>query len=71
MFAESVNGADGLAGTRKGLLWVAANQADKLVALDERGRVVAQIGAFEGVRNGQPVGFLFPASMVIIGVESS
>ena len=69
VFAESVNGADGLARDAAGLLWVAANQADTLVALDERGRVVAQIGGFEGVRNGQPVGFLFPASMVIIGGE--
>ena len=69
MFAESVNGADGLARDAQGLLWVAANQADTLVALDERGRVVAQIGAFEGVRNGQPVGLLFPASMVILGGE--
>jgi sugar lactone lactonase YvrE len=69
VFAESVNGADGLARDAAGLLWVAANQADTLVALDERGRVVAQIGGFEGVRNGLPVGFLFPASMVILGGE--
>ena len=69
VFAESVNGADGLARDAQGLLWVAANQADTLVALDERGRVVAQIGAFEGVRNGQPVGLLFPASLVIVGGE--
>ncbi|MGB2817450.1 MAG: SMP-30/gluconolactonase/LRE family protein [Burkholderiaceae bacterium] len=69
VFAESVNGADGLAMDVQGLLWVAANQADTLVALDERGRVVAQVGSFEGVRQGRPVGFLFPASMVIIGRE--
>jgi DNA-binding beta-propeller fold protein YncE len=69
VLAESVNGADGLARDAQGLLWVAANQADTLVALDERGRVVAQIGAFEGVRNGQPVGLLFPASIVILGGE--
>ena len=69
VFAESVNGADGMVMDSAGLLWIAANQADTLVALDERGRVVAQIGAFEGVRNGQPMGFLFPASMVIIGGE--
>ena len=69
VFAESVNGADGLVRDAQGLLWVAANQADTLVALNERGRVVAQIGGFEGVRKGQPVGFLFPASMVIIGKE--
>jgi len=69
VFAESVNGADGLVRDASGLLWVAANQADTLVALDDRGRVVAQIGGFEGVRGGRPVGFLFPASMVIIGGE--
>ncbi len=69
VFAESVNGADGLAMDAQGLLWVAANQADTLVALDERGRVVAQVGSFEGVRQGKPVGFLFPASMVIVGRE--
>lgn len=69
VFTESVNGADGLLRDAQGLLWVAANQADNLVALNERGRVVAQIGGFEGVRNGQPIGFLFPASMVIVGKE--
>jgi len=69
VFAESVNGADGLAMDAQGLLWVAANQADTLVALDERGRVVAQVGSFEGVRQGKPVGFLFPASLVIVGRE--
>jgi len=69
VFAESVNGADGLVRDAQGLLWVAANQADSLVALDERGRVVAQVGSFEGVRQGRPVGFLFPASLVIVGRE--
>jgi hypothetical protein len=69
VFAESVNGADGLAMDAQGLLWVAANQADTLVALDERGRAVAQVGSFEGVRQGKPVGFLFPASLVIVGRE--
>jgi len=69
MFAESVNGADGLVRDAHGLLWVAANQADTLVALDERGRVVAQIGGFEAVRNGRPVGLLFPASLAIVGME--
>ena len=69
VFAESVNGADGLLRDAQGLLWVAANQADSLVALDERGRVVAQVGSFEGVRHGRPVGFLFPASMALVGRE--
>lgn len=70
VFAESVNGADGLVwDPRGGRLWVAANQADMLVALDDRGRAVAHIGGFEGVRHGRPVGLLFPASLVIVGRE--
>ena len=53
-----------------GRLWVVANQADRLVALNDRGRVIAQVGSFNGLRNGGPEGFLFPASLVIIGREA-
>jgi sugar lactone lactonase YvrE len=68
VFAESINGADGLAFDEHGRLWVAANQADELVALNEAGRVVAKLGDFEGIaQNGSPVGLLFPASLVILG----
>jgi len=68
VFAESINGADGLAFDERGRLWVAANQADELVALNEQGRVVAKLGDFEGIRkNGTPEGLLFPASLVILG----
>lgn len=70
VFAESVDGADGLAMDAHGLLWVAANQADRLVALNERGRVVAQVGSFDGIRDGRPEGFLFPASIAIVGREA-
>jgi hypothetical protein len=68
-FAESVHGADGLVfDARSGLLWVAANQADQLVALNNKGRAVAHAGRFEGInRDGTPRGLLFPASMVIVG----
>jgi sugar lactone lactonase YvrE len=69
VFAESINGADGLAFDAAGRLWVAANQADSLVALDARGRPLVQIGGFEGVRQGRPVGLLFPASLAIVGRE--
>jgi DNA-binding beta-propeller fold protein YncE len=66
VFAESVHGADGLLLDQStGLLWVAANQGDQLVALDANGRPVLKVGDFEGIRNGTPRGFLFPASMVI------
>lgn len=70
VLAESVNGADGLVRDGGGRLWVAANQADELVALNENGRVVARLGGFQGIRNdGSPDGLLFPASAVIVGDE--
>lgn len=59
-------GANGLL-FEHGRLWVAANQADQVVALNERGRVIAKAGEFEGFRrDGTPRGLLFPASMVIV-----
>ena len=67
VFAESVHGADGLLFS-DGVLWVAANQADEVVALNDRGRVVARVGFFDGIRHdGSPRGLLFPASMVVVG----
>jgi len=68
VFAESVHGADGLLFDAAGRLWVAANQADQLVALSDKGRIVARVGEFDGIRqDGTPRGMLFPASMVILG----
>ena len=65
-FAESINGADGISFDRKGRLWVAANQADEVVALNANGRVVERVGSFEGIgRDGAAKGLLFPASIVI------
>jgi sugar lactone lactonase YvrE len=65
-FAESINGADGILFDEKGRLWVAANQADELVALNANGRIVERRGSFEGVgRDGAPRGLLFPASIVL------
>jgi DNA-binding beta-propeller fold protein YncE len=67
VFAESINGADGLAFDRQGRLWVAANQNDEIVALNTNGRVVARLGEFQGIRHdGTPDGLLFPASIVIL-----
>jgi sugar lactone lactonase YvrE len=64
-FAESINGADGIAFDRKGRLWVCANQADELVALNNRGRVVERVGSFRGIGgDGAVKGLLFPASLV-------
>jgi sugar lactone lactonase YvrE len=68
VFAESINGADGIAFDKRGTLWVAANQADEVLGLDASGRVVARLGEFRGIRrNGTPDGLLFPASLVILG----
>jgi len=71
VFAESLNGADGLVfDKRSGLLWVCANQADEVVALNDKGRIVAKLGEFRGInRNGTPDGLLFPASPVIVDDE--
>src|SRR2546426_1619470 len=65
-FAESINGADGIAFDHHGRLWVAANQADEVVALNSRGRVVERRGSFKGIdHDGAVKGLLFPASIVI------
>lgn len=70
VFAESINGADGIVTDDRGILWVAANQADQIVGLDDKGRVVAEIGNFEKIdADGSPVGLLFPASLVRVGRE--
>jgi DNA-binding beta-propeller fold protein YncE len=69
VFAESINGADGIAFDKHGRLWVAANQADEVVGLGANGRVVAKLGDFLGVRDGSPRGLLFPASLVIVDDE--
>jgi len=71
VFAESINGADGLVfDKRSGLLWVCANQADEVIALNSKGKPVARLGEFRGInRDGTPDGLLFPASPVIVGHE--
>jgi DNA-binding beta-propeller fold protein YncE len=66
VFSISLHGADGLL-FDNGLLWVATNQADHVVALNSDGRLVIKAGEFLGLdRDGAPRGLLFPASMVIV-----
>jgi DNA-binding beta-propeller fold protein YncE len=66
VFAESINGADGLA-MHDGRLVVVANQGDELAILNSAGRVIAELGEFVGIRrDGSPRGLLFPASVVIV-----
>ena len=67
VLAESVHGADGLL-FHGGLLWVAANQADRVLGLDENGRIRVQAGEFQGHdREGAPRGLLFPAGSAVSG----
>jgi DNA-binding beta-propeller fold protein YncE len=66
VFTESINGADGLAMDAHGYLWVAANQADKIVMLEPTGKVHGKLGMPGRVnKDGSHSGLLFPASMVI------
>lgn len=67
VLAESVFGADGLL-FHDGYLWVASNQSDALVALDEKGRVRARVGQFLGIgADGAPKGLLFPSGGAVQG----
>ena len=68
VFAESINGADGIAFDQVGRLWVVGNQADQLSVLNSDGRVIFELGEFLGLENdGSPRGLLFPASLVMSG----
>ncbi len=66
VFAESINGADGVVNDGDGHLLVAANQADQVVVLDINTVLVrAELGEFHGIKKGAPRGLLFPASLAI------
>ena len=63
VFTNSINGADGLMLDEHDNVWVCANQADEIVVTDKTGKAIAKLGDFDGVKNGSPVGLLFPASL--------
>ena len=66
IFAESINGADGLAMDANGYLWAAANQADEVVMFEPTGKVRDKLGVSCRLRkDGSHGGLLFPASLVI------
>jgi sugar lactone lactonase YvrE len=68
VFVNSINGADGLLIDEHDNIWVAANQADEIVVVEPReGRAIAKLGDFGGLRDGAPIGLLFPASLVFHG----
>ncbi|WP_425259264.1 hypothetical protein ACPOLB_00235 [Rubrivivax sp. RP6-9] len=65
VLSESLPGADGLL-FHDGLLWVAANQADVVLGVDEHGLIRVRAGEFLGVSpDGTPRGLLFPASTAV------
>jgi len=67
IFAESVNGPDGIEFDKSGNLWVTANQADNVIALNSEGQVIAKLGDFLGIRkDGSARGLLFPGSLKIV-----
>ena len=62
-FVNSINGADGLIIDDQDNIWVAANQSDEIVVVDNTGKVLAKLGDFDGLtKDGTPNGLLFPAS---------
>ncbi len=64
VFANSINGADGLVIDKDDNIWVCANQSDEIVVLDPTGRAIAKLGDFEGIdARGAAKGLLFPASL--------
>jgi hypothetical protein len=63
VFTNSINGADGLFLDQHDNIWVCANQSDEIVVVDNTGKAISKLGDFEGVKDGKPVGLLFPASL--------
>jgi sugar lactone lactonase YvrE len=69
VFANSINGCDGLIVDDDDNLWAVANQSDEIVVVDPTGKVIAKLGDFDGVDRAQPVSFLFPASLRFSGQD--
>jgi sugar lactone lactonase YvrE len=70
VFANSVNGADGLLVDEHDNVWVAANQADEIVVIDPKGKAIAKLGDFGGrLVDGAPEQLLFPASPRFLGKD--
>ena len=67
VFTNSINGADGLFLDEHDNIWVCANQSDEIVVVDKTGKAISKLGDFDGLKDGKPVGLLFPASLVRSG----
>jgi sugar lactone lactonase YvrE len=68
VFANSINGPDGMFFDEEDRLWVVANQSDEIVVLDKAGKAIAKLGDFNGLdERGAVRGLLFPAEMHKVG----
>jgi sugar lactone lactonase YvrE len=67
VFTNGINGADGLFLDEHDNIWVCANQSDEIVVVDKTGKAISKLGDFDGLKDGKPVGLLFPASLVRSG----
>jgi sugar lactone lactonase YvrE len=65
---QGINGPDNITFDDNGILWVASGQNDRVVGISPSGRVIAKIGAFEGMtRGGAPEGLFQPSGIAAFG----
>lgn len=65
---NGINGPDNIDFDSNGVLWVASGQNDRVVAINQRGQIIAKIGQFEGFsRAGAPQGLLQPSGLIVSG----
>jgi sugar lactone lactonase YvrE len=65
---QGINGPDNIAFDDNGILWIASGQNDRVVGVSPAGRVIARIGAFEGMtRGGAPEGLFQPSGIAAFG----
>jgi sugar lactone lactonase YvrE len=64
IFITGINAPDGIAVDKHDNLWVCANQEDDIIVIDKNGKVIANLGDFNGIdKDGVVEGLLFPASL--------
>jgi sugar lactone lactonase YvrE len=65
---NGLNGPDNIDFDSNGVLWVASGQNDRVVAINQRGQIIAKVGEFEGfTRGGAPEGLLQPSGLIVSG----
>jgi sugar lactone lactonase YvrE len=68
VFANGINGPDGLMIDKNDNIWIAANQNNEIQVLDPTGKAIAVLGDFEGItKQGIVAGLLFPSDLAHYG----